>query len=440
MAHCESLESRRFLSTTLTTKDAFANRDLWASDIAVGAYTQTKASDNRYQQLTERVAKNTSSLEHYWRFKVAAGDSITFNIEAWHNRNREGDHFELVYSTDARHYTPFLSITKTKDDNQLQTIALPSNLQGTVYIRVRDTDRRAGMKHQDTLYVDRMFIRSQTGIPHFNDGTIIGRVTSSQIIEASGLVASRKHPGVLWTHNDGGNPANIIAIDTTGHRLATYHLKDTNNVNWEDIAIGPGPTPDTDYLYIADIGDNSTDRKSITVYRVLEPAVSLDPVNDTIDLSGAVAIKLKYPDHAHDAEALIFDPNPTNGGLFIITKSDNPSRIFQAPLSALSSSQTITLIDRGSIPDHTLASAADLSFDGTEILVRYNTGNAATESIFYYQRLPGQTLWDALHGAGHRLPYTLEPNGEAIAWSADASGYYTLSEGQDQPLYFYPRQ
>ena len=31
----------------------------------------------------------------------------------------------------------------------------------------------------------------------------------------------------------------------------------------------------------------------------------------------------------------------------------------------------------------------------------------------------------------------VEPNGEAIAWSADGRGYYTLSEGKRQPIYYF---
>jgi hypothetical protein len=30
-----------------------------------------------------------------------------------------------------------------------------------------------------------------------------------------------------------------------------------------------------------------------------------------------------------------------------------------------------------------------------------------------------------------------EPNGEGIAWSADGRGFYTLSEGKRQPIYYF---
>src|SRR4051794_6987818 len=48
----------------------------------------------------------------------------------------------------------------------------------------------------------------------------LGRIDSREITESSGLAASRKHPGVFWTHNDSGNGPYIFAITRDGHLLA----------------------------------------------------------------------------------------------------------------------------------------------------------------------------------------------------------------------------
>lgn len=67
-----------------------------------------------------------------------------------------------------------------------------------------------------------------------------GTVTSSHIIEASGLAASRKHPGFLYTHNDHGDGPNIYVISaSSGHREATITLSGVTSNDWEDIALGP---------------------------------------------------------------------------------------------------------------------------------------------------------------------------------------------------------
>ena len=93
--------------------------------------------------------------------------------------------------------------------------------------------------------------------------------------EASGLAASARNPGVLWTHND-GSQGKIYALATNGSLLATF---DVNNVDdLEDIAVGPGPTNGVSYLYIGDIGGSAGtngQRSSVKIIRVLEPPVDL---------------------------------------------------------------------------------------------------------------------------------------------------------------------
>src|SRR5690606_1376893 len=97
---------------------------------------------------------------------------------------------------------------------------------------------------------------------------------------------------------------------------------------------------------------------------------------------------------------------------------------------------TLTLKQVGTIP-YTFITSADISVDGTEILVK-NLLN-----VYYWRRRPGETVPEALNRRAIRLPYRPEPQGEAIAFSNKGNGYYTLSEavlGLDAILYFYPRQ
>src|SRR5690554_2695558 len=64
----------------------------------------------------------------------------------------------------------------------------------------------------------------------------IGRIDHPPIRESSGLVASRRQPGVFWTHNDSGNPPAIYAIDRTGKLLGEWRIGAINH-DWEDIAL-----------------------------------------------------------------------------------------------------------------------------------------------------------------------------------------------------------
>ena len=128
--------------------------------------------------------------------------------------------------------------------------------------------------------------------------------------EASGLAASQKNPGVLWTHNDSGDPF-VFAITATGGMKSRVRVTGAQVWDWEDIAVGPCPKGSC--LYIADIGDNDRRRRTVTIYRTPEPAPG-DAQTENVEVFHAV-----YPDGAHDAEALFVLPG---GDLFIVTKGN----------------------------------------------------------------------------------------------------------------------
>jgi hypothetical protein len=80
------------------------------------------------------------------------------------------------------------------------------------------------------------------------------------LTEISGIAASRKFSDVLWAHDASGDSARVFAMATDGTHLATFNLSGATNVDWEDMAIGPGPVAGIDYLYFADTGNNWTRR------------------------------------------------------------------------------------------------------------------------------------------------------------------------------------
>ncbi len=109
-----------------------------------------------------------SILEHEWTTDVGdGGTDLTFYVEAYHTANSEGDDFAFYYSTDGSNYTYMLTVTKTSDDNSAQTYSLPSDLTGTIYIYVKDTDRTESNGNADSLYVDYMAIKVTRGAPQF---------------------------------------------------------------------------------------------------------------------------------------------------------------------------------------------------------------------------------------------------------------------------------
>jgi len=95
-------------------------------------------------------------------------------------------------------------------------------------------------------------------MPGAEPGIPLGEIAGGQLKEISGLAASRRHPGILWAHNDGPD-GRLFAIRTNGTTAAVFALA-ASVTDLEDIAIGPGPAPGTPHLYVGDIGDNDSTR------------------------------------------------------------------------------------------------------------------------------------------------------------------------------------
>jgi hypothetical protein len=271
--------------------------------------------------------------------------------------------------------------------------------------------------------------------PEFAAGISNGVVNTYNVTEASGLVASRQNPGVLWTHNDSGSRGTIFALATNGTYFARHYIPDVSSGDFEDIAIGPGPLAQFQYIYLGDIGDNPMTRTNIRVFRFSEPAVYAYQSNAPVDFPvfGAQEISLSYPDGPFNAEALMIDP--ITGDLFITTKHTNTARLYQATRAELETGGPVTLRFVREIAFRSV-SGADISADGSMIAIR------RPGRIGLWTRKAGQSVGDALAANPITVPVIgqpTEPNGEAIAFDANGAGYYTLSEGALQPIYFFAR-
>lgn len=283
---------------------------------------------------------------------------------------------------------------------------------------------------------------SGAACPIIKQGRRVGTVPASALSELSGVAAARRTTGILWTHNDSGDSARVFAITTAGALRGTYTLSGANATDWEDIAIGPGPEAAKTYLYVGDTGDNNSERSSITVYRVEEPAVPLTggAVNQT--LTGVTAINLVYPGGAkRDAETLLSDP--TNGDLYLVTRDrggEGFARVFRKPAphssgSATTLTQVTTL---AGVPDM-LVKGGDISPDGRLIALRHHRSDNGNGQVRLWRRADGTTIADALAQSPCSIDTLNEPQGEALGFAADGTGFYTLTEGTNSPINFYPR-
>jgi hypothetical protein len=275
-------------------------------------------------------------------------------------------------------------------------------------------------------------------------------VTSPHLIEISGLAASRANNGVIWAHNDSGDTARVFAMNISGQHIDAFPLAGADAIDWEDMAVGPGPDEGKQYLYLADIGDNNAQRPEVFVYRVVEPEVRAAAAGSGSELAGVEKLALRYPDKPHDAETLLVDP--ANGDMYIVSKeiAGGPSSIFRAPASASASSQTrlekVAEVDFAKLPAKVgipsdapplprgvghLPTGGDIAADGSVIAIR------TYATVWMWSRDPGKSVAEALSAAPCEAATVLEPQGEAIAILPDGSGYLTASEGTNPPLYIF---
>jgi hypothetical protein len=158
----------------------------------------------------------------------------------------------------------------------------------------------------------------------------VRRIEAEAIAESSGLVRSRRHAGVFWTHNDSGDAPRIFAITAEGRLLGEFAVEGVRHRDWEDIAVdGAGN------LYLGDYGNNGNARQDLVVYRVPEP----DPFGAGRVARADRVLAFRYADQDafpargrrnFDAESLFW----MEGALYIFTKhrSDTQTKLYRLPV------------------------------------------------------------------------------------------------------------
>jgi len=262
-----------------------------------------------------------------------------------------------------------------------------------------------------------------------------GEIVLDEINEASGLVASHNNKKAFWTHNDSGDKNRIFLISQSGDNLGTFTLEGAIARDWEDISIGPGPKPYTTYLYVGDIGDNRAQYKEKVIYRFIEPNVSNQTTAKEITLAekNIETIKFEFPDGKRDAETLMVDP--ISKDIFVISKREKQVGVYVARYPQ-STTQLNILTKVATLDLHKIV-AGDISYNGNEVLLK------DYQNIYYWKKSANESISELLKSAPMRLPYKAEPQGEAIAWKLDGSGFYTLSEESGlfaTKMYFYKRK
>lgn len=239
---------------------------------------------------------------------------------------------------------------------------------------------------------------------------------SSPVRESSGVVASRKHADVFWTHGDSGCGPKLYAFRRDGTVLGVCVVA-AQNRDWEDIAID-----DEGHLYIADTGNNGRGNRTVVVYRVDEPDPTgweTEPPTEEVEVSERW--ELSYPGKPFDCESLFVFGDFG----YVISKmlDGTPATIYRFSLKP--QKETAELEEVGKLDTVMPVTGADISADGKRLVIVTPTGIAVYD------------LADGVASAGASDParfWFVQPAMEACCFVAD--GVLTTSEKGD--IYFFP--
>lgn len=277
-----------------------------------------------------------------------------------------------------------------------------------------------------------------------------GMSETAFVSESSGVIESRRNPDVFWTHNDSGHPHPRVwafrlsdkdRAERKAKHLGYVELRGASNLDWEDIAAGPGHR-----IYILDGGDNPPcKRANKRIHRFIEPAV--DPNGSPVALTAPFdSILFEYPDvndpsrpakdeqQRYDAECLFV--NPANGDIYVVTKRDNRSqavaRVYKLPAADIEWNakrrHVLTFVTDLSSPILNMITGGDIAPDGRRVVLRNYL------AAFEYA-LPANQPFETIfrqHPRIHSL--TLETiqllQGEGICYVHDGRDLVTTTESR----------
>jgi len=266
-----------------------------------------------------------------------------------------------------------------------------------------------------------------------------------ELVENSAAAYSYAQPGVIFTINDSGNDPLLFALDTTGADRGVWWVQGATDVDWEAASAGPcggqAITPaiarPNECIYIGDTGDNSEARTSRVIYRVPEPPARSAGFTGALT---AEALPYRYPDGAHDVEAMYVPPN---GSIYLITKRPRrdaagrlrPALVFVLPPDAWGKPGPVVaqLVDSlpivpGSAPLR-LITDAGLAPDARFLAVR----TYAQVYTFATDPATGRVIGAIPPAVCNIVALNVWP-GEGVTWFAGSTKLLLTSEGRFSPM------
>lgn len=237
---------------------------------------------------------------------------------------------------------------------------------------------------------------------------VVCRFTDTRLDEISGMALSRVHPDVLWVHNDSSGGPYLYAMDAnTCETLARITIADVEARDFEGLAAGVDAQGRA-VLWLGDIGDNRDSWPFVWMHRIREPAQIID---QTLK---ARTFRFTYPDIPLDAETVLADPQSPR--VWVVTKQLARGGLFELPVPLKKNRLNIaTFIQR----EGPLITDGAIDPTGSRYVLRDYVGATLFEGL-----PPGREIG--------RIDLPVQPQGEAITWSADGRSLLVMSERDDR--------
>jgi hypothetical protein len=246
-------------------------------------------------------------------------------------------------------------------------------------------------------------------------------INDHRIIGLSGLVVTRTGYVVVSDSNTDKRAIRIWLLDRRCHLVRSISYP-TSAYDPEDAAVGRDGT-----IYVADIGDNGSRRTSIGLWRI--PPGSTRPH----------LYRYRYPDHAHDAEALLLaaDDSP-----ILVTKEPGVSQVFVPTGPPDPSGRPVALRAVGTFAPVATGTTNGLGLVGNLLVT--GGANAPDRTTVALRTYSDAYVWDVRNGdvvktvtttSPRIVPLPNEPQGESVAFDSTGTRLFTVSDREATPVH-----
>lgn len=285
-----------------------------------------------------------------------------------------------------------------------------------------------------------------SAMPGYVAPVVSGKLAEPANEETSGLAASHRTPGVLWTHNDSGGEPVLFALRANGQLVGRLRVAGETNRDWEDLA--SFDAEGRAWLLIGDIGDNKAVHAQSVLHVLAEPDASSLQAGREVILPPAYSIHFVYEDGPRDCESVAVDAGER--AVYLLSKRDATPRLYRLELAAATADRPAVARMVGPVPRlprperaapwtgkipralRRQPTAMDFAADGSAAVVLTYGG------LFLFSRPPGQSWAEALAGEPEALPEFDLPQAEAACFATDGRTIYVASENTRQLLRYDP--